>query len=205
MACAFKPAVLKLFGCWAKFATLSASTGLTIFRIVKKNSRHNINHVCVYCYLFSLFGNMFAIWLMKLLLMLHNSCNVWFHAWCYNTESTALIFLQQPDNAYASNSECLLQLTDLSRQVLRATSKGKQFRCRPWSKSFPSSMLILYLSIRLLQTLDRFSKINARFSECCNSSEIEWSCSVKIFCKVHPSVKHEVCHFCNAGTLVIVL
>jgi len=61
MACAFKPAVLKLFGCWAKFATLSASTGLTIFRIEKKNSRHNINHVCVYCYLFSLFGNMFAI------------------------------------------------------------------------------------------------------------------------------------------------
>jgi len=50
-----------------------------------KNNRH---HVCVYCYLFSLLGNMFAMCLMKLLLLLHNSCNIWFHAWCCNMKST---------------------------------------------------------------------------------------------------------------------
>ena len=77
-----------------------------------KNSRHNINHVCVYCCLFFLLSNMFAMWLTKLLLLLHDSCNIWFYAWCCNTESTVQIFSQLPDNAYASNSKCLLKCID---------------------------------------------------------------------------------------------
>jgi len=39
----------------------------------------------VHCNLFSLFGNMFAMWCLQLLLLLGNSCNIWFHAWRCNT------------------------------------------------------------------------------------------------------------------------
>jgi len=35
----FKAAVAKLFGCWAKFAILSASVGRTILRIDKKQNK----------------------------------------------------------------------------------------------------------------------------------------------------------------------
>jgi len=38
------------------------------------------------CYLFYLLRNMFAMRLIKLILLLHNSCSIWFHAWCCNAE-----------------------------------------------------------------------------------------------------------------------
>ena len=46
----------------------------------------------VHCNLFSLFGNMFAMWLLQLFLLLHNSCNIWFHAWRCNTLIASTIF-----------------------------------------------------------------------------------------------------------------
>ena len=39
------------------------------------------------CYLLYLVRNMFTMWLMKLILLLHDSCSMWFHAWCCNTEN----------------------------------------------------------------------------------------------------------------------
>ena len=39
----------------------------------------------VHCNFFSLFGNMFGMWLLQLLLLVHNSCNMLFYAWCSNT------------------------------------------------------------------------------------------------------------------------
>ena len=33
-----------------------------------------------------LLGDMLVIWLIKLLLLLHNVCNIWFCAWCCNME-----------------------------------------------------------------------------------------------------------------------
>jgi len=56
-----------------------------------KSYTHNIRHVCIFS-LFSLFGNMFAKWLLQLLLLLHNSCNIWFHAWRCNTLIASTIF-----------------------------------------------------------------------------------------------------------------
>ena len=41
--------------------------GLVCVLKKNKNSRYNIHHVCVYSYSFTFLGNMFAVWLMKLL------------------------------------------------------------------------------------------------------------------------------------------
>ena len=74
----FRSAVPKLFGCWAKFAILSAPAGRTIFCFEKKKyNTHNTSHICIF-YLFSLLVNMFAKWFMELLLLLHNSCRLIF-------------------------------------------------------------------------------------------------------------------------------
>ena len=92
----FTPAAPKRFGCWAKFAILSASAGRTNLCIEKKQKLQNkskktttrsLSLTFVYCYLFYLLRHMFAMWLMKLVLLLHNSCSIWFHAWCCNMES----------------------------------------------------------------------------------------------------------------------
>ena len=48
-AALYSTAVPKLFGCWAKFATLSVSAGQTALCIEKNKTKihtHNIGHVC---------------------------------------------------------------------------------------------------------------------------------------------------------------
>jgi len=55
-----RPAVPKLFGCWAKFATLSVSADCFVHW--KKIHTHNLRHVCTLQF-FSVFGNVFAMWL----------------------------------------------------------------------------------------------------------------------------------------------
>jgi len=72
-------AVPKLFGCWAKFAILLVSTGRTISCIEKKQkiTTPAPSLTFVYCYLLYLLRNTFAMWLMKLILLLHNnSCSI---------------------------------------------------------------------------------------------------------------------------------
>jgi len=68
----------QIFGCWAKFAILSASTGRFTPSIGKnktnKNKKTRVpSHTFVYryCYLFYLLRNKFAMWLVKLILLLH--------------------------------------------------------------------------------------------------------------------------------------
>ena len=62
------PAVPKLFGCWAKFAILSASAGRTILCIEnKKIQTHTTIHICIYflCSLTCL------------------QCDLWKYVFCY--------------------------------------------------------------------------------------------------------------------------
>ena len=67
-------AVPKLFRCWSKFAILLASAGQTIFCIENKRNTIRITLATfVFFYLFSLLVKMFAMWFIKLLLLLHNS------------------------------------------------------------------------------------------------------------------------------------
>ena len=79
-------AAVPLFGCWAKFATLSVSAGRTILCIenTKQKSTRITLVTFVHC-IFSVLGYMLAMWLLQGLLLLHNSCNIWFHAWCCYT------------------------------------------------------------------------------------------------------------------------
>jgi len=61
--CKLASAVPKLFGCWAKFATLSVSEGRTVLCIEKNKTKkhtHNIRHVCTLQF-FSVFDNMCAM------------------------------------------------------------------------------------------------------------------------------------------------
>jgi len=56
--------------------------------ILKKATRGlSLTFVYRYCYLFYLLRNIFVMWLMKLILLLHNSCSIWCHAWCCNKAS----------------------------------------------------------------------------------------------------------------------
>ena len=74
-------AVLKL-SCCAKFVAFSVSVVRTVLCIENtKNYTHNIRHVCTLQF-FSVFDNMFAMWLLQQLLLLHGNCNVYLHAWC---------------------------------------------------------------------------------------------------------------------------
>jgi len=58
----------------------------------KQKTTHITLDTFVNCNLFSLFGTMLAKWLLQLLLLLHNSCNIWFHAWRCNTWKASTIF-----------------------------------------------------------------------------------------------------------------
>ena len=72
-----RAAVPKRFGYRAKFAILSASAGRTILCIENKRFTTRITlDTFVFFYLFSLLANMFAMWFIKLLLLLHNGCRL---------------------------------------------------------------------------------------------------------------------------------
>ena len=62
---------------------------------MKKNKTkihtHNMTHVCT-LHFYSVFGNMFATWHLQQLLLLHDSCNICFHAWCCCTLIASTIF-----------------------------------------------------------------------------------------------------------------
>jgi len=85
----FKAAVAKLFGCWAKFAILSASVGRTILRYRQKTKQKNtrITFVTfVHCNLFfCLVTCLKCVVTSATASFLHNTCNMWFYAWCCNT------------------------------------------------------------------------------------------------------------------------
>jgi len=70
------------------------SAGQTLLCIEKnkiKNHSHSIRHVCALQF-FSVFDDMFAMWFLQQLLMLHDIWDIWFHALCCYTLIASTIF-----------------------------------------------------------------------------------------------------------------
>jgi len=64
-----------------------------------KKHTHDIRNVCTLQF-FSVFDNMFAMWLLQQLLLLNGSRNIWFHAWCSYILIASTIF---KNPAYLTN------------------------------------------------------------------------------------------------------
>jgi len=62
--------------------------------VLKKRQNNNTRTITHVCYLFYFFRNKFAMWLIKLILLLHNSCSIWFLACCWNMESVVHTCIQ---------------------------------------------------------------------------------------------------------------
>ena len=70
------------------------SAGRTVLCIEKNKIKihsHNIRQVSTLQF-FSVFDNMFAMLLLQQIFVLHDSCDIWFHAWCCYTLIAPAIF-----------------------------------------------------------------------------------------------------------------
>jgi len=136
--------------------------GLFVYRKQKDTTR--ITSVTfAFFYLFSLLVNMFAMWFMKLLLLLHNRRRLIVGSRLnaairrVSCKYAPEILLQLPDNAYASHSKCPLQFTNFaalmhanieSTEVRRQGQAHIQYRVAMprWTKNVKSIVKICLIA-----------------------------------------------------------
>ena len=137
---------------------------------------HNIRHVCTLQF-FSVFDNMFAMLLLQQLLVLHDSCDIWFHVSCCYTLIASTIF---KNHVYLTNhwldSRDVVEIYTSRPRLLQKVQDSKICRlCRNVSTNFQKIVITtsklkfcefsVFLILAYVILTCRYSRQNVRWIE----------------------------------------